>query len=204
MEQSKRRINRRQLLRGAAAAALGGLGAAGAPRLVPAQAPAVHRELERIGATLAGQSLQSALEFAPALANRIASRPEAAALSALDQALWDLAAQVREQPLAALLGPKPQSAIALYANINRGTLDRGAGGRYPALRDGNGAYARRRRQAGRSRRRIPPLGRPIGDRRPGDDRDIVFRRGPAEDHHDRAGRGHGHGQPDQSPRKTIS
>src|SRR5258705_13501064 len=61
------------------------------------EAPAVHREVERIGAALAGQSLQSALEFAPALANRIAGRPEAAAISALDQALWDLAAQTRGQ-----------------------------------------------------------------------------------------------------------
>jgi len=49
---------------------------------------------------------------------------EAAAISALDQALWDLAAQQVGRPLAAALGVPRAERIPLYANINRGTRDR--------------------------------------------------------------------------------
>ncbi|SEE91398.1 galactonate dehydratase [Rhizobiales bacterium GAS191] len=50
--------------------------------------------------------------------------PEAAAFSALDQALWDIAAQRQGVGLAAALGGMRRERILLYANINRRTLDR--------------------------------------------------------------------------------
>lgn len=49
----------------------------------------------------------------------------AAVYSAYDQALCDLAAQAREESLAALLGARnPASSVPLYANVNRRTRDR--------------------------------------------------------------------------------
>jgi galactonate dehydratase len=71
-------------------------------------------------------------QLAPALLDRAAepraladialqgqSRPFGAAVSALDHALWDLAGQRAQQPVAQLLG-SPASEIELYANVNRG------------------------------------------------------------------------------------
>src|SRR5207302_7564917 len=52
------------------------------------------------------------------------STPEAAATSAIDQALWDISAQRIDKTLADALGQRRRNAIELYANINRGTLDR--------------------------------------------------------------------------------
>src|SRR4029079_3873320 len=49
---------------------------------------------------------------------------EAAAVRALDQALNDLSAQRANVPLAAHLGTPRTARVPLYANINRGTLDR--------------------------------------------------------------------------------
>ena len=54
----------------------------------------------------------------------LADLPAAAAYSALDQALWDIAAQRAGLPLAAALGPAQRRRIPLYANINRRTVDR--------------------------------------------------------------------------------
>jgi galactonate dehydratase len=50
--------------------------------------------------------------------------PEAAAFSAIDQALWDVTAQRANLRLADALGGVRRNAIPLYANINRRTLDR--------------------------------------------------------------------------------
>jgi galactonate dehydratase len=69
---------------------------------------------------------------------------EAAALCAIDQAVWDLAAQAQGVPLAAALGVPRTASLALYANINRGTHDRS-----PA-----GFAARAREAAGRGFRAI--------------------------------------------------
>ena len=53
---------------------------------------------------------------------------EAAAVSSLDQALWDITAQRGGQSVAAALGGERRSSIPLYANINRRTLDRSPAG----------------------------------------------------------------------------
>jgi galactonate dehydratase len=53
---------------------------------------------------------------------------EAAAHSAVEQALWDLAARAAGRPLAELLGAPKRRRIELYANINRGSVDRSPAG----------------------------------------------------------------------------
>jgi galactonate dehydratase len=53
-----------------------------------------------------------------------ASRTGATAVSAVEQALWDLAGQAYGQPVWRLLGAKLRPRIWLYANINRSTWER--------------------------------------------------------------------------------
>jgi galactonate dehydratase len=53
---------------------------------------------------------------------------EAAARCAIDHAVWDLAAQAQGVTLAAALGAPRTSSVPLYANVNRGTVDRSPGG----------------------------------------------------------------------------
>jgi galactonate dehydratase len=70
--------------------------------------------------------------------------PEAAADSALSQALWDLAARRRGVDLATELGGAMRARVPLYANINRRTRDRSPDGfaasaRY-ALAAGHAAF----------------------------------------------------------------
>ncbi len=60
---------------------------------------------------------------------------EAAAVSALDQALWDVAARRAGQSLATALGGERRSSIPLYANINRRTADRSPAGFAASARD---------------------------------------------------------------------
>jgi galactonate dehydratase len=68
-------------------------------------------------------------ELAPLLFEGGVPRPEGSlvrvtAASAVEQALWDMAAKRRGVPLYALLGGATRSAVPLYANLNRGTRDR--------------------------------------------------------------------------------
>jgi galactonate dehydratase len=51
-------------------------------------------------------------------------RTGATALSAVEQALWDIAGQVYGQPIWRLLGGKVRPRVWIYANINRSTWDR--------------------------------------------------------------------------------
>jgi galactonate dehydratase len=53
-----------------------------------------------------------------------ASLPEAATLSALDQALWDISARRQGVSLAEALGGTRRMRVPVYANINRRTRDR--------------------------------------------------------------------------------
>lgn len=89
------------------------------------QAPAVAVEIAR---------LAEALEGGPAGPQALAGLPapktlaEAAARSAVDLALRDVAAQAAAEPLAEALGGAHRDQIALYANINRRTEDRSPAG----------------------------------------------------------------------------
>jgi galactonate dehydratase len=79
-----------------------------------------------------------------------ADLPAAAAASALDQALWDIAARRAGQPLAEALGGADAAApIELYANINRGTTDRSP--------EGFAARARTACEAGFTALKIAPF-----------------------------------------------
>ncbi|MFH1567189.1 MAG: mandelate racemase/muconate lactonizing enzyme family protein [Gemmatimonadota bacterium] len=53
-----------------------------------------------------------------------AGRVGATAVSAVDQALWDLAGKALGVPVWRLLGGRRRSRVRLYANLNRGTEDR--------------------------------------------------------------------------------
>jgi len=65
----------------------------------------------------------------------LAVLPDAAAFSAIDQALWDVSAQRGNLRLADALGGIRRDAIPLYANINRRTLDRSPSGFAASARD---------------------------------------------------------------------
>jgi galactonate dehydratase len=65
----------------------------------------------------------------------LAGLPDAAAFSAIDQALWDITAQRRGLRLADALGGARRDTIPLYANINRRTLDRSPEGFAQSARD---------------------------------------------------------------------
>ena len=84
---------------------------------------AVHAHVAHLTQALTGQPAQSSNQSFAA-----GNTAEAAAISAIDQALWDLSAQHRGIPIADMLGPSRRTTIELYANINRGTLDRSPSG----------------------------------------------------------------------------
>jgi len=86
---------------------------------LPGEHAAVHAHAARLKAPLIGQ-----LPYPSSGSCALASMPEAAAASAIDQALSDLAAQHAAKTLADALGQRRRNSVELYANINRGTLDR--------------------------------------------------------------------------------
>ena len=71
-------------------------------------------------AHLAGTTLDLDLTAAPLSSGKTGW----AVASAIDQALWDIAAQIERKPLHDLLGSGQGCEVAVYANINRGTLNR--------------------------------------------------------------------------------
>jgi galactonate dehydratase len=89
---------------------------------------AVHREIARLRPALLGRALTTESEVNKIVGTCGRDRPQAAAISALDQAVGDVIAQQAGQGLASALGPAPRDTISLYANINRGTLDRSPAG----------------------------------------------------------------------------
>jgi len=84
--------------------------------------------------TLEGRSAQVAAEIEalngrlPALGPIPRDLVKAAAYSAVEQAMWDLKARAAGRPLVDLLGGAKRSRVPLYANINRGTVDRSPAG----------------------------------------------------------------------------
>jgi galactonate dehydratase len=89
--------------------------------------------LKRLGTLLEGEdpttveALRQKAAGDPGIAD--GGVPGATALGAVDQALWDIAAQAQGQPLWRFLGGNGDRArIPLYANLNRGTRDRSSSG----------------------------------------------------------------------------
>jgi galactonate dehydratase len=88
------------------------------------EAAAVHDHVTRLAPGLVGRVLEPPVDVIDILGTCGRGTAEAAAISAVDQALWDAMAQARGATLTALLGTARRDTIDLYANINRGTLDR--------------------------------------------------------------------------------
>jgi galactonate dehydratase len=126
----------------------------------------VQTEAGHVGigeASLNGQEqdvLREAENLAPALFALAHAEPqnlalpktlsEAAAVSATDQALWDIAAKREGKSVAACLGAvPPREGVPLYANINRRTRERSP--------EGFAASARLAREAGYSAFKIAPF-----------------------------------------------
>lgn len=102
-------------------------------------------------ATLSGQEaavLEAAQGLSPHVLHAATSRPgafaagivpanlaEAAVVSAVDQAMWDLHARAQQRTVADLLGGVCRSRIAVYANINRRTEPRTPEGFAQSARD---------------------------------------------------------------------
>lgn len=84
----------------------------------------VEEKINAFHAKLRGREIAAPIALGPIPDELV----KAAAHSAVDQALWDLAARAADRPLAELLGGAKRSRVALYANINRGTVDRSPAG----------------------------------------------------------------------------
>lgn len=91
------------------------------------RADAVSAAIDRLGQALIGSRFRAGHEAARWVMARLdesAGLVEAAAASALEQALQDLIARFRGQRLAESLGAVQRDPIPMYANINRGTTSR--------------------------------------------------------------------------------
>ena len=89
----------------------------------------VAREVARHGASLAGERIVDGAQAASRLRARldgVSDLAEAAALSAIEQALQDLCARRAGVALHEALGGARRDPVPMYANINRGTTTRSA------------------------------------------------------------------------------
>jgi galactonate dehydratase len=91
-------------------------------------ATAVHAHVRRLAPAIKERKLSSLTEIKDIVGSCGRDAAEAAAISAIDQALIDVMAQERGETLARMLGEPRRTTIGLYANINRGTLDRSPAG----------------------------------------------------------------------------
>jgi galactonate dehydratase len=95
---------------------------------LPDCAAAIHAHVRRLAAAIVGRQWSLPTDVIGVVGTCGRDPAEAAAISAIDQALWDVMAQARSQALAEALGDPRRTTIDLYANINRGTVDRSATG----------------------------------------------------------------------------
>ncbi|MDO9503401.1 mandelate racemase/muconate lactonizing enzyme family protein [Falsiroseomonas sp.] len=86
--------------------------------------PLMAAEVSRLEANWRGADARDRNRIARLLPHAPGGLVTATALSALDQALCDLAAQRNGEPLYRLLGGAVQETVRLYANINRGANPR--------------------------------------------------------------------------------
>lgn len=97
-------------------------------------------EAERLGTRLLGEDARARNRLARLLPHAPGGLVTHALISALEQALWDLAGQEAGRPIHAMLGGALRPAVPLYANINRGAD--------PRTPEGFAAAARRAVSAG--------------------------------------------------------
>jgi galactonate dehydratase len=81
-------------------------------------------EVARLDAALRGADARDRNALARLLPHAPGGLVRHAAISALEQALWDLAGQEAGVPIWRLLGGRLRDRVALYANINRGVAER--------------------------------------------------------------------------------
>ena len=77
---------------------------------------------------LKGRDPRAVVPAIVALQGFVRGFPAATAVSACEQALWDLAGKAADMPIHRLLGGPVRERIPLYANVNRGTDDRSPDG----------------------------------------------------------------------------
>lgn len=80
--------------------------------------------IRQLAEQMKGCSSESINAFEPRFAVDRGGLAQRAAASAAEQALWDIAGKRLNRPVHALLGGAVRNRIPVYANINRGTLDR--------------------------------------------------------------------------------
>ena len=80
--------------------------------------------LKQMGESLVGKDPRRIETHWQRLSRSASGRVERTALSAVEQALWDIVGQVANLPIYQLLGGAVREKIRLYANINRGAQDR--------------------------------------------------------------------------------
>jgi galactonate dehydratase len=81
---------------------------------------AIAAEIARLDRDLRGEDFWARNRIARLIAHAAGGLVRHTAISALDQALWDLAAQASGVPLVRALGGAVRPDVRLYANINRG------------------------------------------------------------------------------------
>src|SRR5688500_914787 len=99
------------------------------------KASELHRHVEALAAVVIAHASAPYAETADLVGTQGRSAAESAAIGGIDQAIMDLKAQGQGVPLALALGTPRRSSIELYANINRGTLDRSPAGFAARARD---------------------------------------------------------------------
>lgn len=89
--------------------------------------------VETIADSLAGIALALPEQIHARFPDQTPGRVFTSVLSAVEQALWDVAAQKSGVPIWALWSANPLPAISFYANINRGVADRSVNGWLEAM-----------------------------------------------------------------------
>ena len=84
----------------------------------------LHRDVDRFAPKVIARASAHYVECAELVGTRGATAVESAALGGIDQAVTDLHAQSQGKSLASMLGTVRRASVALYANVNRGTVDR--------------------------------------------------------------------------------
>ncbi len=80
--------------------------------------------LKQMGTSLVGKDPRRIETHWQRLSRSASGRVERTAMSAVEQALWDIVGQVANVPIYQLFGGAVRDRIRLYANINRGAQDR--------------------------------------------------------------------------------
>ncbi len=88
------------------------------------QEAALAASHSRISALLAGTPAEASRDLMKDAAVATGDRAAASVVSAIDQALWDIAGKRAARPTSALLSGSVPPAVGLYANVNRRTTDR--------------------------------------------------------------------------------